>query len=99
MWILIKNLCLSLLAINSSSLDQAVSGGPYSSIPDGDTGKIIRFYEDWRNYLHLSWGTLHAVAGFFQNVIVQTIFHINSHKITLTVKAVINHLIFSNQHK
>ncbi|WP_260241415.1 hypothetical protein [Limosilactobacillus reuteri] len=41
MWILIKNLCLSLLAINSSSLDQAVSGGPYSSIPDGDTGKII----------------------------------------------------------
>ena len=77
MWILIKNLCLSLLAINSSSLDQAVSGGPYSSIPDGDTGKIIRFYEDWRNYLHLSWGTLHAVAGFFQNVIVQTIFHIN----------------------
>lgn len=77
MWVLIKNLCLSLLAINSSSLDQAVSGGPYSSIPDGDTGKIIRFYEDWRNYLHLSWGTLHAVAGFFQNVIVQTIFHIN----------------------
>jgi hypothetical protein len=77
MWILIKNLCLSLLAINSSSLDQAVSGGPYSNIPDGDTGTIIRFYENWRNYLHLSWGTLHAVAGFFQNVIVQTIFRIN----------------------
>ncbi len=41
------------MEINDQTFSTAASGGPYTSIPSGDIGTVIRFYINWASYLHL----------------------------------------------
>lgn len=65
---------LSLTVINEQTFSSAASGGPYTSIPSGDIGTIIRFYTNWASYLHLNYGFWHSACGTFMNWVVKTIF-------------------------
>lgn len=65
---------LSLTVINEQTFSSAASGGPYTSIPSGDIGTIIRFYINWASYLHLNYGFWHSACGTFMNWLVKTIF-------------------------
>ena len=65
---------LSVMEINDQTFSTAASGGPYTSIPSGDIGTVIRFYINWASYLHLNYGFWHSASGTFMNWIVKTIF-------------------------
>lgn len=62
------------MEINDQTFSTAASGGPYTSIPSGDIGTVIRFYINWASYLHLNYGFWHSASGTFMNWIVKTIF-------------------------
>lgn len=65
---------LSLFAITESSFSTAAAGGPYTKIPDSDTGTVINFYINWSSYLHLNYGFLHATYGYLQKATVNLLF-------------------------
>ncbi|MBB1062395.1 pLS20_p028 family conjugation system transmembrane protein [Limosilactobacillus fastidiosus] len=65
---------LSLFAITETSFSTAAAGGPYTKIPDGDTGTVINFYINWSSYLHLNYGFLHATYGYLQKATVNLLF-------------------------
>lgn len=79
-WLLVQHLLLklSLMDLNESAFETAASGGPYTSIPGGDTGTIINFYINWRNYLHLNWGFLHSVAGWIETPVLKFFYHVGN---------------------
>ena len=62
------------MEINEQAFSTAASGGPYTTIPSGDTGTIINFYTNWTSYLHLNYGFWHSASGYIMNWLVKTIF-------------------------